>query len=64
MPVEVKETSRAAPGDISNLRYFMSRFNAKNGALIYNGASEAVREDGLKIELIPLWKAFLDRAKA
>lgn len=60
IPIEVKETDKIQSGDLASLRYFMSRFRASSGFLIYNGNQGRVKEGRFEIELVPAWKAFLD----
>ena len=62
IPIEVKETSKASPDDVRNLRYFMSKFGLKEGILIYNGEQDTIKDGGMAIKLVPAWKAFLDSA--
>ncbi len=62
LPIEIKKADKASPEDISSLEYFMSRFRAERGMLVYNGEEGELKFGGREIKLVPAWKAFLDYA--
>lgn len=59
LPIEVKESSQVHLGELLSLRYFLRKFNLKEGMLIYGGEEEKIGVDGLVINKLPFWKLFL-----
>ncbi len=59
IPVEVKNKKELSKRDLRNMKYFLEKYNIKEGKIIYNGKEDEVKIGKLKIKLIPLWKFLL-----
>jgi len=59
-PIEVKDSKRIRREELSSLVYFMKKFDAADGFVVYAGKDGDILKVGdSEIKKIPLWKLFL-----
>lgn len=59
-PIEVKNKVEVTKNDLKSVKYFLRKFKAKEGFIIYNGEEQVVKVNKNKrIRLVPLWKWLL-----
>ena len=59
IPIEVKNKKEIAKNDMKNIKYFLKKYDIKEGIIIYNGKEDEINFEG-KIKFIPLWKWLLE----
>lgn len=59
IPIEVKNKKEIVKNDMKNMKYFLQKYNIKEGFIIYNGKEDEINFEGKKIKYIPLWKWLL-----
>ena len=62
IPIEVKNKKEIAKNDMKNIKYFLKKYDIKEGIIIYNGKEDEINFEG-KIKFIPLWKWLLENNK-
>ncbi len=56
IPVEVKEAKKLKGDQIKTMTYFMKRFKADSGILLYEGREQQIEVEDRRITTIPFWK--------
>ena len=62
-PIEVKNKAELSKNDLKNMRYFLERYNVKEGIIIYNGKEATLTSNKSTIKLVPFWKWLLIELK-
>ena len=57
-PIEVKNKQEVTKNQLRNMKYFLEKYNIKEGQIVYKGIEKT--EDEGKIRLQPLWKWMLE----
>lgn len=59
-PIEVKNKEELSKDDLRHLKYFLPKYNVKEGYIIYKGKEDEIKSDGYHVKLKPLWKWLLE----
>lgn len=60
VPLEVKNKEELSKDDLRHLKYFLTKYNIKEGSVIYKGKVDKIKNEGYVINQIPLWKWLLE----
>lgn len=61
IPIEVKNKQRVAKNELKSMKYFLNKYNTKEGLIIYHGKEEEKEFNDSKIKFIPLWQWLLNK---
>lgn len=60
IPIEVKNKIEVDKNNLINMKYFLNKYNIKEGFIIYNGKKDKIITNSRNINFIPLWTWVLD----
>ncbi len=64
IPIEVKIRERIREKDASSLFKFIKKYNAQNGMMITLNTEKTLEKNGLRVNLVPYWKAVVKNTLA